>query len=150
MTSTLNIAATYTTAIAGSFTNSPSVPSNSVAILNTTCPPSTDCSALSSPYTAFTNAQFDIQCKTEYPTPSKLLLAVYVFQFEDCINACASYNEGINHANSTCYCASYDATLLRAIQTDGQHSGGNCWLKGEAGAKGVRSVKKSSAVLLRS
>ena len=149
MSSTLGTTATYTAAIPGSFTNSPSIPSNSVSILNTTCPPSTNCSALASPYTAFTNVQFNIQCETDYYSPVSLLLAVYVFQFEDCINACATYNEAINHANSTCYSASYSIGVTRATQFGGQH-GGNCWLTGTDGGQGISSVNRSSAVLLRS
>ena len=148
MTSTLGTTATYTAAIPGSFTDSPSIPNNSVAILNTTCPPSTDCSALSSPFTAFTNAQFNVQCKIDYTSPSNVLFAVYVFQFEDCINACASYNEGMNHANSTCYSATYSIGVSRAAQYGGQE-GGNCWLTGMAGKQGFSSVNRSSAVLMR-
>lgn len=148
MTSTLSTTATYNTAIAGSFTNSPSVPSNSVAILNTSCPPSTDCSALSSPYTAITKAKFNVQCQTDYHPPHTLLFAVYVFQFEDCINACASYNKGINSGNSTCYSASYSIGVSRADQAD--NSGGNCYLGGAPGREGFMSVNRSSAVTLRS
>ena len=142
--------ATYTPAIAGSLIDSPSVPSNSVAILNTTCPPSTNCSALSSPYTAFTNAQFSIQCKIDYDLPDTLLFAVYVLQFEDCINACASYNEGFNHANSTCYSASYTIGVSRAAAIGGLYRGGNCWLRGAAWGEGIGSANRSTAVLLRS
>ena len=149
MSSTLGTTATYTTAIPGSFTNSPSIPSDSVAIINTTCPPSTDCAALSSPYTAFTGVQFDIQCKTDYYSPSILLLAVYVFLFKDCINACASYNRGINHGNSTCYSASYSIGVSRATQF-GSQEGGNCWLMGADGGHAVSSGNRSSAVLIRS
>ena len=149
MISTLGTTATYTAAIPGSFTDSPSIPSNSVAILNITCPPSTDCSTLSSPYTAFTNAQFNIQCKTDYYSPNNLLLAIYVFQFEDCINACASYNEGINHANSTCYSASYSIGVTRVTEF-GNQNGGNCWLMGAVGDPAISSGNRSSAVLVRS
>ena len=148
MASTLSTTSPHNTAIAGSFTNSPSVPSNSVAILNTTCPPSTDCSALSSPYTAITHAKFNVQCQTDYNLPHTLLFAVYVYQFEDCINACASYNKGINNANSTCYSATYSIGVSRADQVD--HSGGNCYLRGAPGGKGFMSVHRSSAVILRS
>lgn len=148
MTSTLSTTATYATAIAGSSTNSPSIPSNSIAILNTTCPPSTDCSALSSPYTAITNALFNIQCQTNYDMPRTGLLTIYVYQFEDCINACATYNNGINKANSTCYSVSYSIGLSRADQSS--KDAGNCYLRGVAGGQGERSVNRSSAVLLRS
>ena len=147
--STLDPTTTYTTEIPGSYTAGPSTPSNAVAILNTTCPPSTNCSALSSPYTAFTDAQFNIQCKTDYSSPSSNLLAIYVFLFEDCINACASYNQGINHANSTCYSASYSIGVTRATQFGGE-DGGNCWLTGKYRDQGYGSVNRSSAVLISS
>lgn len=148
MISTLGTTATYTAAIPGSFTDSPSIPSNSVAILHSTCPPSSNCSALSSPYTAFTHAQFDIQCGTDYYSPSRLLLAVYVFQFVDCINACASYNKGINKANSTCYSVTYGIGISRATQFGTQH-GGNCWLTGTVGSQGRSLSDRFSAVLMR-
>ena len=147
MTQTLSTTATYATAIAGSFTNSPSNPSNSVAILNSTCTPSTDCSALSSPYTAITNALFNVQCQTDYNLPHSGLLSVYVYQFEDCINACATYNRGINKANSSCYSASYEIGISRANESD--KSGVNCWLRGVAGGEAMKSVNRSSAVMLR-
>ena len=146
MTTTLSTTATYATTIAGSFTNSPSGPSNSVAILNSTCAPSTDCSSLSSPYTAINNALFNIQCQTDYILPHTGLLSIYVYQFEDCINACATYNNGINKANSTCYSASYHIGVSRADQSD--KGGGNCWLRGVAGGEAMRSVNRSSAVML--
>ena len=144
----MSTTATYATAIAGSSTNSPLGPSNSVAILNSTCPPSTDCSTLSSPYTAITKALFNVQCQTDYNLPHTGLLSVYVYRFEDCINACATYNTGINKANSTCYSASYTIGVSRADESD--NGGGNCHLRGVAGGEAMRSVNRSSAVMLRS
>lgn len=60
-----------------------------------------DCSALTSPYTpnlistalTSSNNTSDIKCGTDYPDPDADFLTVAVFTFEDCIAACASYNQ---------------------------------------------------------
>ena len=60
-----------------------------------------DCSSLSSPYVpsltsmalTSSNVSFDIKCGTDYSDPNADFLTVAVFTFEDCIAACASFNE---------------------------------------------------------
>ena len=60
-----------------------------------------DCSALSSPYLptltsmglTSSNISFDIRCGTDYNDQDADFMTVAVFTFEDCIGACASYNE---------------------------------------------------------
>lgn len=60
-----------------------------------------DCSALTSPYTptltstalTSSNNSFDIKCGTDYADPDADLMTVAVFTFEDCIAACASFNQ---------------------------------------------------------
>ena len=60
-----------------------------------------DCSSLSSPYVpsltsmalTSSNVSFDIKCGTDYSDPDADFLTVAVFTFEDCIAACASFNE---------------------------------------------------------
>lgn len=60
-----------------------------------------DCSSLSSPYVpsltsmalTSSNVSFNIKCDTDYSDPDADFLTVAVFTFEDCIAACASFNE---------------------------------------------------------
>ena len=60
-----------------------------------------DCSSLSSPYIpsltsmalTSSNVSFNIKCDTDYTDPDADFLTVAVFTFEDCIAACASFNE---------------------------------------------------------
>ena len=60
-----------------------------------------DCSTLSSPYIptltsmalTSSNVSFNIKCDTDYPDPDADFMTVAVFTFEDCIAACASFNE---------------------------------------------------------
>lgn len=60
-----------------------------------------DCSALSSPYiqivtsTGLTSSKisFNAKCDADYNDPDAGFMTVAVFTFEDCIAACASYNE---------------------------------------------------------
>ena len=39
------------------------------------------------------NVSFNIKCDTDYSDPDADFLTVAVFTFEDCIAACASFNE---------------------------------------------------------
>ena len=65
-----------------------------------------DCSSLSSPYVpsltsmalTSSNVSFNIKCDTDYSDPDADFLTVAVFTFEDCIAACASFNEVRFHA----------------------------------------------------
>lgn len=60
-----------------------------------------DCSSLSSPYVpsltrmapTSSNVSFNIKCDTDYSDPDAGFLTVAVFAFENCIAACASFNE---------------------------------------------------------
>lgn len=60
-----------------------------------------DCSSLSSPYIpsltsmalTSSNISFEIKCGTDYWDPDADFMTVAVFTFEDCIAACASFNE---------------------------------------------------------
>ena len=60
-----------------------------------------DCSTLSSPYIpsltsmalTSSNISFEIKCNTDYSDPDADFMTVAVFTFEDCIAACASFNE---------------------------------------------------------
>ena len=120
---------------------------NSTSSTNSTCTAATDCSTLSSTYTAFSDTQFEIHCNTDYTSTAKNLLAVYVIQFEDCINACASYNMGSDHPNSSCLIVSYNLGIPRGTVL---HQDGNCFLKGRAGIPAVTNENTSSAVLVTS
>ena len=60
-------------------------------------------------------------------------MGVYVYQFEDCIHACASYNSAqateSTHNGSTCRGISYDYTLSH---NNLSFWDGNCFLKATA------------------
>ena len=77
-----------------------------------------DCSSLASPYTppsaslgtSTSNSSFNIYCDTDFEYVPADFLSFTAFTFEDCIAACASYNQRVPslHPNSTCYGASFD------------------------------------------
>ena len=117
-----------------------SVSSNNVTSFH----PTTSCTRLSSPYTASpsgVNAQFNLDCKTDYPNSN--LVGIFVYTFEDCIEACASYNlRQTLHPNSTCWAVGYRVDFL--YREPG--GGGICFLKGMKDLGAVENRNASSAV----
>lgn len=111
-----------------------------------------DCSSLASPYTPPTsilglptsNNSFNIHCDTDYSTSSMDFMAFLAFTFEDCIAACAGYNQRVPslHPNSTCYGVTFDLGV-------GENMGPSCFLKGRQNiAPSSRPGVSSSALLI--
>ena len=114
---------------------------SSTSITNSTCQnstsgsfiPTSDCPSLASPYTPTTNIlgtatsnnSFDIHCDTDYSHAPADFMTFTAFIYEDCIAACASYNQRVPslHLNSSCYGVSFDLGV-------GENQGPNCFLKG--------------------
>lgn len=69
-------------------------------------------------------------------------LSFVAFTFEDCIVACASYNQRVPslHPNSTCYGVSYDLGI--------GNEGPSCFLKGVPNLAPTSRVGVSSSALL--
>jgi hypothetical protein len=67
-----------------------------------------------------------------------------VSQFEDCINACASYNTGFEYPNSSCESLSFDISVKRG---DARFNFGNCFLKGSRSIAPLAKGVTRSAVL---
>ena len=121
-------------------TNS-SIGENSSSTKNATCNnsdaasfiPTSDCTSLSSPYTPLisilgayrSNNSFNIHCDTDYIYGPADFMSFLAFTFEDCIMACASYNQRVPtlHPNSTCYGVTFD-------NDGGENRGPTCFMKG--------------------
>ncbi len=76
-----------------------------------TATPSSNCTALTSPYTTL-NSSFELYCGDNFAYND--LMSVIIYIFEDCMNACVSYNsngadEG-THNGSSCAGVSYSYT----------------------------------------
>lgn len=104
-------------------------PSSSCPNATSSMQPTSDCKSLRSPYTAqVSHAQFDLSCETDYYDND--ILAVYVYRFETCIEACADMNQ--RHQDTPCAGVSYDTAVLE----------GNCFLKA-SGSRQVASTKNT-------
>ena len=130
---------------------------SSTSITNSTCQNSTsvslnatsDCASLASPYTpaadsiglTTSNNSFDIHCDTDYSHADADFMSFPALTFEDCIAACASYNQRVPslHPNSTCYGVSFD--LVGRNQ-------GYCFLKGIQGITPTSRPGITSSALL--
>ena len=132
---------------------------NSTSTTNTTCHytdaasfiPTSDCASLASPYTPpksilslpTSNDSFNIHCDTDYIDASVDFMTLLAFTFEDCIVACASYNQRnpTLHPNSTCYGVSFDVDVR-------ENEGPNCFLKGAQNLVQTSSPGLISSALL--
>ena len=132
---------------------------NSTNTVKTTCQnnntasfiATSDCSSLASPYTPPTsmlglstsNNSFNIHCDTDYMQASVDFMSFLAFTFEDCVVACASYNQRVPslHPNSTCFGVSYDLGV-------GENEGPNCFLKGAQNLVPASRPGVSSSALL--
>lgn len=113
--------------------------------------PTSDCSSLASPYTPPTTIldastsknSFNIHCDTDYIHASADFMSFLAFTFEDCIAACASYNQRVPslHPNSTCYGVSFDIG-------GGENHGPSCFLKGKQNLAPTSRPGISSSALL--
>ena len=94
-----------------------------------TCPtafmPTSNCLSLGSTYTsAQTGSLLDVHCGTNYPFSD--MLGVYVFQFTDCMEACASWNKFRETTSPQCLAIVFDNEPYANSESSGM---GNCWLK---------------------
>lgn len=98
------------------------------------------CSKSKNTYTSAVNSTtFSTHCHTWFQGYN--LLGVYVYTFEACIDACASFNSYIYmHNTSRCYSVTYDA----AKEDSGR---GNCWLKAVPNIVATPKDATDSAVL---
>ncbi|KAL9586587.1 MAG: hypothetical protein Q9203_003805 [Teloschistes exilis] len=102
-------------------------PPNEISKLNTSTSSSqlvatSSCSQSKPTYTSDVNSTtFSTHCHTWFQGHN--LLGVYVYTFEACMDACASFNSyGYMHNASRCHSVTYDAAKEDAGR-------GNCWLK---------------------
>ena len=117
-------------------------PNNSSPIGNTTASsPTDDCTKLPSTYISSIDNQtsFHVSCNTSYRNHN--ILGVFVYSFEDCIEACASFNH-FQSSNTTCLGLTFD---LRRPRQGGK---GNCYLKDFHGMNPTALNGVSSAELL--
>lgn len=116
--------------VSGNFNSSQSLP----------LVPTSSCSTFNTSYTSAVNsATFTPRCRTWYRGND--LLGVYVYTFEACMDACASFNSyDYIHNASRCYSVTYDAVK--------QNTGnGNCWLKSRPNITAIAKNATDSAVL---
>ncbi|KAL2042476.1 hypothetical protein N7G274_004969 [Stereocaulon virgatum] len=102
--------------------------------------PFSNCGLLGPTWTAvsYYNVQFNISCNTTFHGGDLIFLQVY--QFEDCINACASYNQLIlAHPGSNCSAVSFSAD-----------SSENCALKDSTANVPSDNNQVDSAILIPS
>ena len=102
--------------------------------------PTSSCSTLNTSYTSAVNsATFVPRCGTWYRGND--LLGVYVYTFEACMDACASFNSyDYIHNASRCYSVTYDAVKKNT-------GNGNCWLKARPNIIATTRNLTDSAVL---
>ncbi|KAK4175090.1 hypothetical protein QBC36DRAFT_190718 [Triangularia setosa] len=67
---------------------------------------------------------FDVNCMMDFKGPGVDLTGMTSYTFEDCIRACAIYNNMAR--NNTCVGVGFSANLTTILP----RVGGNCWLKG--------------------
>ena len=92
-----------------------------------------DCGSLDSPYTPPGRSlirgkeiqSFDLHCGTDLSRKNTEFMGFIAFTFEDCIAACANFNQQAPtlHGNLTCYGASFVHDL-------GENGRPSCYLKG--------------------
>ncbi|KAL6713658.1 hypothetical protein ACLMJK_009123 [Lecanora helva] len=123
--------------------------SNTTAF-DSTCFAASNCSALGTTYTSpSNNQQFDIHCGADYSSDTANILAVYTFKFEDCMNACISFNlqPGLN---ATCDSLSYQASWNPIAESGANGTeGANCFLKKGTNIPQTSNDHVDSAKLLR-
>ncbi|MCJ1279695.1 hypothetical protein MMC21_007519 [Puttea exsequens] len=110
----------------GNANPSPCSPSQTSA--NITATPSSNCSNISNPYTTL-NSSFNLYCGSDFAFND--LMSIFVYTFEDCMNACVSYNLNNvyekTHLHSECGGVSFSPVQTRDPEVN--FLNGNCWLK---------------------
>ena len=138
---------------------STSIQVTSTDIANSTCrnsDPSTfittsDCDSLGSPYTPPGRSlilgkdieSFDLHCGTDLSRNNTEFMGFMAFTFEDCIAACANFNQQAPtlHGNLTCYGASF----VHGLEDNGRPS---CYLKGAQDIAPSSNAEVDSATLI--
>ena len=115
---------------------------------NTSCPttnatvpsPTNECANLSPTYkSALSNATlFNVSCNTSFHDYN--ILGLFAYRFEDCMEACASFNY-FQNSNTTCYGVTFN---VNRPQEGGK---GNCFLKDKQGINSTAINGVSSARL---
>ena len=130
----------------------------STDIANSTCQnsdPSTfnttsDCGSLGSPYAPPDRSlvtgkieSFDLHCHTDFSSNNTEFMAFTAFTFEDCIAACANFNQQAPflYGNLTCYGASFVHGL-------GENMRPSCYLKGAQDIAPSSNADVDSAMLI--
>lgn len=91
--------------------------------------PTSNCKELKSPYNSINGSSFNLHCGTNYLYSD--LVTVWVYQFVDCIHACASFNANhriLNDSSESCTGVSYPYTLQYGSDAF-DYEDGNCFLK---------------------
>ena len=124
--------------------NSTSLATNATASIL----PTSDCDKMGNIYvsTIGMHTEFNVFC--ESGLGGNLFLAVFVYFFEDCIEACASYNyyqtnNGTETSSSTCF----GVTFALDYHRDAQTAGGNCFLKGTSGVTTHRAYTNAASLI---
>jgi hypothetical protein len=106
-------------------------------------------------YFAPDGTQFTEYCFTDWPDGAAAadgqgkvqdLDAVTVYTFEDCIQNCLDYNQGLAANETQCRAVTYNSNLTSIIEVGQQ--GGDCFLKNKNGAShGTGSIFSACAVM---
>ena len=106
-----------------------------------TSSPTDDCTKLPATYISSLSNKTSshISCNTSYHDHN--ILGVFVYRFEDCIEACTSFNH-FQSSNTTCFGVTFD---LRRPQQGGK---GNCFLKDFRGTNATAMNGVSSVEML--
>ena len=105
--------------------------------------PSSDRSKLSNPFTV-NSSQFDLHCETNLAKNE--FMSVWVYSFEDCLNACVSYTlKAQTYSNTLCQGV---AMFLDVRYGDSAPTyEGNCFLKALAVSQFNSSAKQSKSYI---
>lgn len=72
--------------------------------------------------------------------------ATTVYTFEDCMEACLTYNDDLGGRGTKCEAVTYNANLTSIF---GGEKFGNCFLKDNAGKGSQATAEVASAILVR-
>ncbi|KAK4250203.1 hypothetical protein C7999DRAFT_38716 [Corynascus novoguineensis] len=142
-------AATDLTSESPSSTSSAPVTSGTVGLAANSCTFSTPRTFTASDGTAFT--QF---CFTDWPNNGEAedgsevsdLRRLTLYTFEDCMEACVSFNNNIEADETPCKAVTYNSNLTSIIAVGKQ--GGNCFLKDKKGVNVLAIAESASAYVV--
>ena len=124
--------------------NSTSLATNATASIV----PTSDCDKIDKRYvsTIGIHTEFDVFCESDLDGND--WMGVFVYSFEDCIEACASFNyhQTNNGTGNTCFGVAFAFDKHK----DPQGLFGNCFLKDASGMTATHRAYTSAASLIRS